>query len=53
MEVMAMENNYLKEKIRKSVKEKIAISNIRKEVKMKNDKILKITSMSAVAIILE
>lgn len=46
-----MENNYLKEKIRKSVKEKIAISNIRKEVKMKNDKILKITSMSAVAIV--
>lgn len=46
-----MENNYLKEKIQKNVKEKIAISNIRKEIKMKNDKILKITSMSAVAIV--
>ncbi len=46
-----MENNYLKEKIQKNVKERIAISNIRKEVKMKNDKILKITSMGAVAII--
>lgn len=30
MEVMAMENNELKEKIQKSVKEKIAVSNYRK-----------------------
>ena len=30
MEVMAMEKNDLKEKIRKNVKEKIAVSNYRK-----------------------
>lgn len=35
---MAMENNNLKEKIRKNVKEKIAISNIREEFGMKNNK---------------
>ena len=29
MEVIAMENNDLKEKIRKNVKEKIAVSNYR------------------------
>ncbi len=35
MEVMAMENNDLKEKIRKNVKERIAVSNIREEFDMK------------------
>ena len=38
MEVMAMENNHLKERIRKSVKEKIAVSNIREEFGMKSKK---------------
>lgn len=42
MEVMAMKNNDLKEKIRDNVKEKIAISNIREEFDMKNNKNKKI-----------
>ena len=36
MEVIAMENNNLKEQVRKDVKEKIAVSNIRKEFDMKS-----------------
>ena len=32
---MAMENNDLEDKIRKMVKEKIAVSNIKEEFKMK------------------
>ena len=31
MEVIAMENNNLKEQVRKDVKEKIAVSNIRED----------------------
>lgn len=50
-----MENNDLKEKVRENVKEKIAISNIRKEFDMKNNKSKKIiygiTSSAAVFII--
>jgi len=50
-----MENNHLKERIRKSVKEKIAVSNIRKEFDMKNNKSKKIiygiTSSAAVFIL--
>lgn len=50
-----MENNDLKERIRKSAKEKIAVSNIRKEFNMKNNKSKKIiygiTSSAAVFII--
>ena len=42
MEVMAMENKELKEKIRKNIKEEIAISNIRKEFGMKTNKNKKI-----------
>ena len=42
MEVMAMENNNLKERIRKNVKEKIAVSNIREELDMKSKKSRKI-----------
>ena len=38
MEVMAMKDNELKEKIRKNIKEEIAISNIRKEFGMKTNK---------------
>ena len=55
MEVMAMENNDLKEKIRKNVKEKIAVSNIREEFDMKSKKSRKIiygiTSSAAVFIL--
>ena len=36
MEVMAMEDNNLKENIRKKVKEKIAISNINEEFDKKS-----------------
>lgn len=39
---MAMKNNELKEKIRKNIKEEIAISNIRKEFDMKTNKNRKI-----------
>lgn len=50
-----MENNDLKEKIQKNVKERIAIANIRKEFKMKNSKnnklIYWITSSAAIVII--
>ena len=52
MEVMAMENNELKERIRKNVKEKIAVSNIREEFDMKTTNkrkiIYGITSSAAV-----
>lgn len=37
MEVMAMENNELKEKVRKQIQQKIAIANIRKELAKKNN----------------
>lgn len=50
-----MENNDLKEKIRRNVKEKIAVSNVRKEFEMKSKKIKKaiywITSCAAVVIL--
>ena len=50
-----MENNHLKERIRKSVKEKIAVSNIREEFGMKSKKSRKIiygiTSSAAVFIL--
>lgn len=50
-----MENNDLKEKIRKNVKERIAVSNIREEFDMKNKKSRKIiygiTSSAAVFIL--
>ena len=50
-----MENNDLKEKIRKNIKEKIAVSNIRKEFDIKNNKNKKIiywiTSSAAVFIL--
>ena len=39
---MAMENNNLKENIRKKVQEKIAVSNIREEFDMKSKKIIKL-----------
>lgn len=55
MEVMAMENNNLKERIRNNVKEKIAVSNIREELDMKSKKSRKIiygiTSSAAVFIL--
>lgn len=38
MEVIVMENNILKEKVRKKVKEKIAVANIREEFNMNNKK---------------
>ena len=50
-----MENNNLKENIRKNVKEKIAVSNIRREFDMKNNKNKKliywVTSSAAVFIL--
>ena len=46
MEVMAMENNNLKERIRNNVKEKIAVSNIREELDMKSKKSRKIINNS-------
>lgn len=55
MEGMGMENNNLKEQIRKNVKEKIAVSNIREEFDMKSKKSRKIiygiTSSAAVFIL--
>lgn len=47
-----MENNILKEKVRKKVKEKIAVANIREEFNMNNKKtIYWITSVCAVCVI--
>lgn len=55
MEVMAMENNELKEKVRMNVKEKIAIANIQKEFanrgKHKKKTVYAISSICAVVIL--